>query len=86
VSGRRGSGSFAAAAAPLGMPLGKIEHHPGWKPLQGSAAIMSQAGLQARAGSRGEGSGARVSSSFPTAPVRCCHLAAARALPLEENS
>ena len=40
-----------AAAAPLGMPSGKIEHHPGWKPLQGSAAIMSQAGLQARAGS-----------------------------------
>jgi hypothetical protein len=26
-------------------------HHPGWKPLQGSAATMSQAGLQARAGS-----------------------------------
>ena len=40
-----------AAAAPLGMPSGKIGHHPGWKPLQGSAAIMSQAGLQARAGS-----------------------------------
>ena len=40
----------AAAAAPLGMPMGKAEHHPGWKPLQGSAATMSQAGLQARAG------------------------------------
>ena len=40
-----------AAAAPLGMPSGKVEHHPGWKPLQGSAATMSQAGLQARAGS-----------------------------------
>ena len=26
-----------AAAAPLGMPSGKIAHHPGWKPLQGSA-------------------------------------------------
>ena len=33
------------------MPSGKVEHHPGWKPLQGSAATMSQAGLQARAGS-----------------------------------
>ena len=40
-----------AAAAPLGMPSGKVGHHPGWKPLQGSAATMSQAGLQARAGS-----------------------------------
>ena len=40
-----------AAAAPLGMPSGKVKHHPGWKPLQGSAATMSQAGLQARAGS-----------------------------------
>jgi len=27
-----------AATAPLGMPSGKIEHHPGWKPLQGSAS------------------------------------------------
>jgi hypothetical protein len=26
-----------AAAAPLGMPSGKVGHHPGWKPLQGSA-------------------------------------------------
>ena len=26
-----------AAAAPLGMPSGKDAHHPGWKPLQGSA-------------------------------------------------
>jgi hypothetical protein len=33
------------------MPSGKVGHHPGWKPLQGSAATMSQAGLQARAGS-----------------------------------
>ena len=33
----------------LGMPSGKVEHHPGLKPLQGSAATMSQAGLQARA-------------------------------------
>ena len=52
-----------AAAAPLGMPSGKIGHHPGWKSLQGSAAIMSQAGLQARAGSpdplRGTCSGSR---------------------------
>ena len=32
------------------MPMGKAEHHPGWKPLQGSAATRSQAGLQARAG------------------------------------
>ena len=30
-------GSFRAATAPLGMPSGKNEHHPGWKPLQGSA-------------------------------------------------
>jgi hypothetical protein len=51
VSGRGGSGSFGAAAAPLGMPSGKVGHHPGWKPLQGSAATMSQAGLQALAGS-----------------------------------
>ena len=27
-----------AATAPLGMPSGKNEHHPGWKPLQGSAS------------------------------------------------
>ena len=27
-----------AAAAPLGMPSGKDAHHPGWKPLQGSAS------------------------------------------------
>jgi hypothetical protein len=27
-----------AAAAPLGMPSGKNGHHPGWKPLQGSAS------------------------------------------------
>jgi len=27
-----------AAAAPLGMPSGKVGHHPGWKPLQGSAS------------------------------------------------
>jgi hypothetical protein len=27
-----------AAAAPLGMPSGKTGHHPGWKPLQGSAS------------------------------------------------
>ena len=40
-----------AATVPLGMPSGKIGHHPGWKPLQGSAAIMSQARLHARAGS-----------------------------------
>jgi hypothetical protein len=50
VSGREVAGVLAAAA-PLGMPSGKIGHHPGWKPLQGSTAIMSQAGLQARAGS-----------------------------------
>ena len=37
--------------APWSMPSGKIEHHPGLKPLQGSAAIMSQAGLHACAGS-----------------------------------
>ena len=40
-----------AATVPLGMPSGKIGHHPGWKPLQGSATIMSQARLHARAGS-----------------------------------
>ena len=28
-----------AATVPLGMPSGKIGHHPGWKPLQGSATI-----------------------------------------------
>ena len=33
------------------MPSGKVGHHPGWKPLQGSAAAMSQARLHARAGS-----------------------------------
>ena len=27
-----------AVYAPLGMPSGKIGHHPGWKPLQGSAS------------------------------------------------
>eukprot|EP00964_Phaeocystis_antarctica_P068892 scaffold41763_cov34-Phaeocystis_antarctica.AAC.3 len=27
-----------AATAPLGMPSGKIAHHPGWRPLQGSAS------------------------------------------------
>ena len=27
-----------AATAPLGMPSGKYAHHPGWKPLQGSAS------------------------------------------------
>ena len=41
-----------AASVPLGMPSGKVGHHLGWKPLQGSATtILSQAGLQARAGS-----------------------------------
>ena len=40
-----------AATVPLGMPSGKTGNHPGWKPLQGSAAIMSQARLHARAGS-----------------------------------
>ena len=39
------------ATVPLGMPSGKTGHHPGWKPLQGSATIMSQARLHARAGS-----------------------------------
>ena len=42
-----------AATVPLGMPSGKIGHHPGWKPLPGSAAIMSQARLHARAVSSG---------------------------------
>ena len=27
-----------AATVPLGMPSGKVGHHPGWKPLQGFAA------------------------------------------------
>ena len=40
-----------AATVPLGMPSGKVGHHPGWKPLQGSATAISQARLQARAGS-----------------------------------
>eukprot|EP00964_Phaeocystis_antarctica_P029682 scaffold16733_cov55-Phaeocystis_antarctica.AAC.4 len=35
------------------MPPGKVAHHPGWKPLQGSATTMSQARLHARAGSPG---------------------------------
>eukprot|EP00964_Phaeocystis_antarctica_P105121 scaffold70197_cov59-Phaeocystis_antarctica.AAC.1 len=30
--------SGRTATAPLGMPSGKNEHHPGWKPLQGSAS------------------------------------------------
>ena len=54
MSGRGGSGSFGSGRIALGMPSGKVGHHPGWKPLQGSAATMSQAGqagLQARAGS-----------------------------------
>ena len=41
----------AEVVTSLGMPSGKIEHHPGWKPLQRSATIMSQARLHARAGS-----------------------------------
>eukprot|EP00964_Phaeocystis_antarctica_P116070 scaffold80036_cov61-Phaeocystis_antarctica.AAC.2 len=40
-----------AAAALLGMPSGKIAHHPGWKPLQGSADDHVPGWLQARAGS-----------------------------------
>ena len=38
MSGRTSSGSLGRAAAPLGMPSGKVAHHPGWKPLQGSAS------------------------------------------------
>ena len=34
-----------APTVPLGMPSGKIGLHPGWKPLQGSTTIMSQARL-----------------------------------------
>ena len=30
-------------AKPLGMPLGKIERHPGYEPLRGSATIVSRA-------------------------------------------
>eukprot|EP00964_Phaeocystis_antarctica_P000880 scaffold494_cov22-Phaeocystis_antarctica.AAC.1 len=33
------------------MPSGKIAHHPGWKPLQGSADDHVPGWLQARAGS-----------------------------------
>ena len=40
-----------AATAPLGMPSGKVGHHPGWKPLQGSASDHVPGLLQARAGS-----------------------------------
>ena len=29
VSGRRGSGSFGSSRT-VGMPSGKVEHHPGW--------------------------------------------------------
>ena len=47
-------GSFVCLAASgrtaVGIPSGKDEHRPGWKPLQGSAATVSQAGLQAHAG------------------------------------
>jgi hypothetical protein len=42
---------FGSGRTAVGMPSGKDEHRPGWKPLQGSAATVSQAGLQARAGS-----------------------------------
>ena len=53
ASGRKGSGlaGVLAATVPLGMPSGKVGHHPGWKPLQGSDTNMSQARLHARAGS-----------------------------------
>ena len=61
MSGRRGSGRGSSFVRLRGsgrphrwevcIPSGKNGHHPGWKPLQGSAAIVSQAGLQARAGS-----------------------------------
>ena len=37
VSGRRCSGSFGNVRT---VPSGKIGHHPGWKPLQESAATM----------------------------------------------
>jgi hypothetical protein len=39
VSGRGGSGSFVWQRPHrwVGMPSGKDGHHPGWKPLQGSA-------------------------------------------------
>ena len=39
-----------AAAAPLGMPSGKIGHHPGWKPLQGSRQRSSTRGERAPLG------------------------------------
>ena len=43
MSGRRSTAGVLAAAAPLGMPSGKVAHHPGWKPLQGDLrATMSQ--------------------------------------------
>jgi hypothetical protein len=49
------AGVLAAAAQTAGWYAchrgRKDEHHPGRKPLQGSAATISQAGLQARAGS-----------------------------------
>ena len=54
-----------AATVPLGMPSGKIEHHPGWKPLQGSAAAMSQARLHARAGSPDPSEGAVCGAVHP---------------------
>ena len=53
-----------AATVPLGMPSGKVGHHPGWKPLQGSAATMSQARLHARAGSPDPSEGTCKSPSF----------------------
>ena len=40
VSGRRGSGSFGSDRT-AGYVIGEDrEHHPGWKPLQGSATII----------------------------------------------
>ena len=72
MSGRGGIAGVLAAAAPLGMPSGKDGHHPGWKPLQGSAATVSQAGLQARAGSPEPGPVTRYGADFGAGFHRQC--------------
>ena len=65
-----------AAGYAISMPSGKIGHHPGWKPLQGSAAIMSQAGLQAskqaRAGLPAPRTRDEVRDMSSRAPVSVC--------------
>ena len=51
VSSRGGVAGVWAAAAPLGVPSGKVGHHPGSEPWRGSAAIVSRAGSMPLLGS-----------------------------------